>query len=259
MLHATYTDPAHSRHMHETYTIGIVDYGTVVNQSQGETNYLPANSVYTFNPGEIHSGYAAAHLKVSYRAFYPREAALSALAKEIGLRGTPVFQQFMLDDANSVNRLRGLHELLEASESLLERQTATLLAFEDLMRRHMKLISKGHSKRHEPRAVREVRGYIDSHFQDNISLDQLALLTGFNRAYLIRVFRRTVGIPPYSYLIFRRIEEAKRLLRSGTSLAQTALEVGFSDQSHLNLHFTRLLNVTPGHYAKSYYLPRKTY
>lgn len=256
MLHATHTDPAHSRHMHETFTIGLVDYGTVINQSQGETSYLRANSVYTFNPGEVHSGYAAAHLKVSYRAFYPAEAALRALAQETGLRGAPVFHQLTLDDANSVKRLRGLHELLATSKLLLERQTATLLVFEDLMRRHMTLIAKGQPKGHEPRAVREMREYIDSHFRDNISLDELASLTGLNRGYLIRVFRRTVGLPPYTYLIFRRIEAAKKLMRLGTPLAQVALEVGFSDQSHLNLHFVRLLNVTPGCYARSHYLPR---
>lgn len=259
MLHSTDTDPAHPRHMHATFTIGVVDQGTVVNQSRGETSYLLADSVYAFNPGEVHSGSAADALRVNHRTFYPGEDAVTALANDIGLKGTPTFRQMMLDDPHSVNGLRNLHQLLETSESLLERQSAVVQVFGDLLRHHTLLLPSGQPRGREPQAVREVRAYLDSHYREDISLDRLASLVTLNRSYLIRVFRRAVGMPPYSYLIFRRIEEAKWLLRSGTPLAQAALEVGFSDQSHLNLHFTRLMNVTPGRYAKSHYLPRKAY
>jgi AraC-like DNA-binding protein len=81
---------------------------------------------------------------------------------------------------------------------------------------------------------------------------------GLNGPYLIRTFRKAVGVPPHSYLIHKRVERAKQLLRSGEPVAQVALMVGFSDQSHLNMHFKRLLNVTPGRYARSQFLPRKT-
>ena len=259
MLHATNTDPAHPRHMHATFTIGVVDHGTVVNQSRGETTYLPAGSVYVFNPGEVHSGCAADALHVSHRTFYPEEGALTTLAHELGLKGTPSFRQLMISDGRSVDSLRNLHQLLEMSESLLERQSTVVQVFGDLLRRHMLLRPTGQLRGYEPQAVREVRAYLDVHYRENVSLDTLASLVNLNRAYLIRVFRRTLGLPPYSYLIFRRVEAAKRLLRLDMPLAQVALEVGFSDQSHLNLHFTRLLNVTPGRYAKSHYLPRKTY
>lgn len=256
MLHSTDTDPAHPKHMHTTFTIGVVNHGTVVNQSRGETCYLPTGSAYTFNPGEVHSGYAADAVRISHRTFYPEDGVLAALAQEVGLRGTPTFRQMMLADLHSVNGLRELHRLLETSESLLERQSAVTQVFGNLLRHHTRLLPTRQPGGHEPRAVRVVRAYLDSYFRENVSLDDLASLAGLNRAYLIRAFRRAVGLPPYSYLIFRRIEEAKRLLRSGTPLAQAALEVGFSDQSHLNLHFTRLLNVTPGQYAKGHYLPR---
>ena len=45
MLHATTTDAVHPRHMHATFTFGVVDYETVVNQSRSETSYLPTGSV----------------------------------------------------------------------------------------------------------------------------------------------------------------------------------------------------------------------
>lgn len=89
MLHSSGIDPAHSRHMHESFAIGIVDDGVVVNQSRGEATYLPAGSVFTFNPGEVHSGYAADALAVSHRSFYPSEQGVSNFARDLRLRGTP--------------------------------------------------------------------------------------------------------------------------------------------------------------------------
>lgn len=101
-----------------------------------------------------------------------------------------------------------------------------------------------------------MRDYLDEHFGEDVSLDDLSQLVDLDRAYLIRHFRASVGIPPYSYLLQKRIEKAKTLLRSGESPAQVALLVGFSDQSHLNLHFKKVMNVTPGQYARSHYLSR---
>jgi AraC family transcriptional regulator len=53
-------------------------------------------------------------------------------------------------------------------------------------------------------------------------------------------------LPPHQYVIARRIERAKRLLRDDNlSLAQVAARVGFWDQGHFTRHFKRLVGVTP--------------
>lgn len=256
MLHSRGVDPAHAKHMHESFAIGVVDGGVVVNQSRGETTYLPAGSVFTFNPGEVHSGYAADALKVSHRSFYPTEEAVGDLARALDLAGTPVFRTTHLSDPRSAARLRRLHELLKHSEDTLERQTATFRVLGALLQHHTSLRGSLAEGR-EPRAVAQVRAYLEAHYRENVSLDELAALVGLNGPYLTRTFCRAVGVPPHKYLIYKRIERAKELLRAGESTAQVALMVGFSDQSHLNLHFKRLLNVTPARYAKSQFLPRK--
>ena len=46
LLHSSGIDPAHPRHMHESFAIGIVERGVVVNQSRGETTYLPRQPLY---------------------------------------------------------------------------------------------------------------------------------------------------------------------------------------------------------------------
>ncbi|MGG6288195.1 helix-turn-helix transcriptional regulator, partial [Leptolyngbya sp. AN03gr2] len=58
--------------------------------------------------------------------------------------------------------------------------------------------------------------------------------------------KQSTGLTPHQYVIQRRIERAKQLLRAGNlTIAQIALQVGFAHQSHLNRHFKKWVGVTP--------------
>ncbi|WP_319423046.1 helix-turn-helix transcriptional regulator [Pleurocapsa sp. FMAR1] len=63
---------------------------------------------------------------------------------------------------------------------------------------------------------------------------------------MIRVFRQAVGMPPYTYLNQIRMRKAKQFLSQGMSIADTAIAVGMSDQSH----FKRMFGITPGYYRQ---------
>lgn len=90
--------------------------------------------------------------------------------------------------------------------------------------------------------------YLHDNFSSNISLGQLVELTNLNRSYLIRVFCKAVGMPPYTYLNQIRVEKALQFLAQGISVADVAIAVGMSDQSHLTRHFKRIVGITPGRY-----------
>jgi AraC-like DNA-binding protein len=100
----------------------------------------------------------------------------------------------------------------------------------------------------EPRAVSLMKDYLEARYVAGARLAELVNLTQLDRAYLIRAFRKVVGIPPHRYLIQIRVREAKRLIREGRSLAEVAAETGFADQSHLTRHFKGLTGLTPGRY-----------
>ena len=64
-----------------------------------------------------------------------------------------------------------------------------------------------------------------------------------------RSFKQAVGVGPQRYVIQRRLERAKTLMRrTNRSLAWIAQEVGFTDQSHLTVIFRREMGVTPGRF-----------
>lgn len=106
----------------------------------------------------------------------------------------------------------------------------------------------------DPRASREcglVRRYIDNHFKENLSLDQLARLAHVNKYYLAHAFRREFGTSPISYLISRRVEESRFLLReTDHSLSLIAQMLGFSSPSYFSQCFRRVEGVSPIEYRR---------
>ena len=99
-------------------------------------------------------------------------------------------------------------------------------------------------------ALRAVEEYIDAHLDQNFALADLAAVAHLSEFHFARLFKQTTGLPPHQFVIHQRVERAKRLITARQlSLAQVAVEVGFSDQSQLNRHFKRLVGVTPSRFA----------
>ena len=105
-----------------------------------------------------------------------------------------------------------------------------------------------------PRGSREcdlVRRYIDNHFKENLTLDQLAGMVHVSKYYLSHAFRKEFQTSPISYLISRRIQESKFLLReTDLSLSQIAQILGFSSLSYFSQSFRRLEDTSPLEYRR---------
>jgi AraC family transcriptional regulator len=100
-------------------------------------------------------------------------------------------------------------------------------------------------------ALRKVRGYIDTHIGERISLDELARQAGVSRFHFARQFRLSTGESPMEYLRRVRIERSKSILQTRDStIAEVAARLGFSDQSHFTRIFGRLVGVSPGSFAR---------
>jgi AraC-like DNA-binding protein len=97
-----------------------------------------------------------------------------------------------------------------------------------------------------PALTHRICEHIDSHLEEKLSLDELAAMAGFSVHHFARAFAQSVGVPPHSYLLQRRIEKAQHMLRdTELPLSEIALAVGFFDQSHLARHFRRLAGAPP--------------
>jgi AraC-like DNA-binding protein len=103
-----------------------------------------------------------------------------------------------------------------------------------------------------PRALQRVREYVEEHLSENIELETLADIAGLSKWHFARAFKQSVGTPPHFYLVQRRLERAQQLLaETDLPLAQIALKIGFSDQSHFSRRFRTLLGLTPRSFRRS--------
>ena len=97
-----------------------------------------------------------------------------------------------------------------------------------------------------------VRRYIDLHFKEALTLDQLAEEGHMNKFYLSHAFKRTYGVSPINYIIEKRIDESKYLLaETDLSLSQIAQLLGFSSLSYFSQVFRRTQGVSPKEYRQS--------
>lgn len=103
-----------------------------------------------------------------------------------------------------------------------------------------------------PRVCIAVRQYIDYHFKENITLDTLAEVTHVSKYHLVHVFTEEYNISPINYLIYKRIEEGKKLLQTTDySLSQIGHTIGFSSPSYFSQAFRKHAGCTPLEYRKN--------
>jgi AraC-like DNA-binding protein len=96
---------------------------------------------------------------------------------------------------------------------------------------------------------KRVLDYIEAHLDDRLALADLAGVACLSPYHFSRSFKQAVGMGPQRYVMHRRVERAKALIRrTDQPLALIAQEVGFADQSHLTSVFRREIGVTPGHF-----------
>jgi AraC-like DNA-binding protein/mannose-6-phosphate isomerase-like protein (cupin superfamily) len=96
-----------------------------------------------------------------------------------------------------------------------------------------------------------VRRYIDLHFKEALTLEQLAEEGHMNKFYLSHAFKREYGVSPINYMISRRIEESKYLLaETDLALSQIAQLLGFSSLSYFSQVFHRTQGTSPKEYRQ---------
>lgn len=107
-------------------------------------------------------------------------------------------------------------------------------------------------KRLSPKKLQAVFEYVEENLERKITLVELATVAGIGKYYFCRLFKGSTNTTPYGYVLHRRVERAKRLLKSSNlPICDIALECGFGNQSHLAKHFRKMIGTTPRRYRQS--------
>lgn len=97
--------------------------------------------------------------------------------------------------------------------------------------------------------LRRARDRIDREYAQPLDVAALARTALMSSAHFSRQFRAAYGETPYGYLMTRRIERAKALLRRGDiSVTEACMEVGCTSLGSFSTRFTQLVGETPTAY-----------
>src|SRR5947207_3713747 len=242
-VYSTHIDSAQEfgRHWHDTYGFGFLEHGAQEWFSgRGIVRGYPGD-VITTNPGEIHDGRPLGPPTRRWRIVYVDVDVMTSLTATERGRGSAEISSPVIADPMLVRILQGLFSRLERwNNRKPDARALASLAFEEaLVESCVRLMRHGSARWNDApsREIQQVRERLADDAARVPSLADLAQLTGLSRYQVLRRFERAYGLPPHAWLLRRRAERARVLIRDGYSLSAAAARAGFSDQSHLTRVF----------------------
>lgn len=250
LLRARYIRKTFVRHTHENFVIAAIADGVEVFHHRGSDVSAGAGALALVNPDTPHTGRAGVPEGWRYGAVYPSPGVVAEIAAETTtIRGTPGFVSPVLDDPYTV---RLVHQVLRAADegNALAADTLLRVAVTRLLRLNGGPLPQRPARTAGARIAARARAVLEERLAEPPTLERLAADLGTSPFALLRAFRDAYGMPPHTWLTDARVRRARNLLDTGTAPAEAAVLVGFTDQPHLNRHFTRIVGVPPGAYRR---------
>lgn len=94
--------------------------------------------------------------------------------------------------------------------------------------------------------------YIDNHYDEQLTLEDISEKLSLNREYFCRLFKKITGVTIFDYLNFVRVCKAEELFSTEMNFSEISYKVGFSSLSYFNRTFKKYKQVSPSDYKKMY-------
>lgn len=235
-------------HAHDVFSIGLVEEGASVLAGPlggpirlltGDVVVIPAGCVHACNPDGGRWRYRMMHVDQEWAASLAPEARAGGLFAGIGVLRAPA----------AGARLRALSETIfaDAGREALEAGFAGMLR--ELAAVAPVRLLAGAS---EPELLERLGPALRRLRDDPVNprLAELAESLGMSTYQFVRAMRRATGLAPLAWRQNVRMLRARRMLRAGRSIAETAYELGFADQSHFHRVFRAHVAASPGAYRR---------
>ena len=245
LLEAAFEKFMYDRHTHDTYAIGVTLRGVQRFSCRNATHDSTPGQVMVINPGEVHDGRSGTAGGYMYRMFYVQPDILATALEDVTRRPSDVgARRPVISD-------RDLFRQLDLAWRTMVRAPASLAA-EELLHRSLASLgasvvpARSASATRFDRTLRSVRDYMHDHVEQRVTLQELSAIATMSRFQLTRRFQEAYGLPLHAYHLHARLEEGRRRLASGQTIAAVSADLGFVDQSHFHRRFKGSFGMTPG-------------
>lgn len=235
-------------HFHDYYVIGLIEMGERRLMVNHQEYRIGPGHLLTFNPMDNHACEQMDAGGLSYRCLNIKPEIMAGVTREVlGCETPPRFCKPTQYHTEFACTYQELHHSIMSGGPGLEKEELFLLFMQQLLSTYAEF-----EDRAAPQAVRkeveDICSYLQQHYAERVSLEQLGEIAGLNKYTLLRTFTRFKGITPYRYLETIRIGKARELLEQNVDPAEVAQYTGFSDQSHFTRYFNQFIGLTPRQY-----------
>ncbi|SAL46549.1 AraC family transcriptional regulator [Caballeronia udeis] len=239
----------YAKHAHETFSIGAITGGHCTYLNGKVQERVDAGAVVVINPEDVHACNPIDNQPWSYHMLYVGVPWLINLQHELGASQGLDFRAFSTTVTTRPELYAGLNRLYDLltneQADPLQKHSAALTFFTDVQCTLNPAPATARDAHHK---LARAAQYIRENCTRSLKLDDICSAAELSASYLIRSFQSHYGMTPHAYLINRRIEYSRAQLRRGRSIADVALDAGFSDQAHLQRAFRQFVAATPGQY-----------
>ena len=253
--------PSGVMHFHNQIEIGICHSGSAVLAFQDAEIPIHAGDVTMISSGTPHSTWSVAGdiSRWSY-IFLEINSLADPFLVSIGLRPAELSKNFLYDSRKIVH-----YEQDPFISMLVENIVREMTEKPDLYRPYVRSLinallcklarassESDHRGDGKPFLVAPALRYINDHYMESFTIDDLARECQMSPSYFRRVFRETMGVGPLEYLNRTRITRACSLLQmTDLSVLGVGEAVGFRSLSSFNRHFAGIMGLSPTAYRHS--------
>lgn len=236
-------------HSHPTFSIGAIDEGNSVFQSSfgteqkisaGTLVIVPAHIEHSCNPLPDQAwSYQMLHLDISWLNQWYTEFQKEGFDLQL-----PQHKPLIIKDPSLYQAFSDMNETLFDSQKLIfEKEQSLIYCLTQLLLPHF-ILEEIQKTQYLYESFLDLIHIIKSSVRF-ISLEELAQQVGLSRYAIIRLFKANVGLTPHAFQINLKINQARAQLKQGIPLAELAVNLGFSDQSHFHKAFKAHTGITP--------------
>ena len=250
-----FPDYAAGQHWHRDFEVLIALDGDMDYQVNGKHVCLEKGDAIFVNSGRMHYGYSAKMENRNYcfAVFHPEllglipavASALEKLSRDSG-QDYWLFSASKEKDRQIIAQIRSLCDHADPKEAVSVVSTCSALVSE--------IISRDSSHPDHPSdpdwaVIRKMVGYIQSHYQEKIMLEEIASAGAVCRSKCCQLFREKLHSTPVNYVNRYRLEKACDLIRDGSSLTDAAFSAGFQGLSYFSELFKKAYGIKPSQYC----------
>lgn len=245
MAGITYPDPKYHivRNNSHIHCFEYVTKGGGIVTVDGKTNYPCAGDVYILPKGTDHNYCSAPDDPFEKIWFNISGSLCDELIHIYGITGTLIIKNF---DAFAF--FREFLDICENKElSVSEVHSQCSLVFHKLLIKTSEILTmQSCSSRSISDNAANIKSYIDRNIYERLSIEQLSKHMNLSRSQVSRVFKKSYGVTPYDYILTRKIDTAKLLLKNTSlTIKEIAFKLNFADEHYFSNVFLQKTGVRP--------------